>query len=278
VAPAELERARRDNARERADRIPEDSLAWRRKEFEQSFGQLLPIDAVDRLLEQARPKLTEARGMFMLGSGAFFYEMANNVRTDNGLSPEQRNQILALLSAGQMYLARTDVFDERRMTRALTALSRAARASGVDSYDDLRQLDFDALLGRFGVFLPAGKQVFAAYDLDVNGTLRSARFRTLSQDLDKATVQVSMTVLDVPVEFPLELMAADGDWYLVAPHRVSEEPFVGEGPVEAMPEAVAAEPELAVPVDVSLEPAQDSVVEVTIHRPVRVVPATDEPR
>lgn len=271
VAPAELARMREEQQRERAAELSEDALAYRRKEFQDSFGQLLPADAVTRLLEQARPRMAEARGMFLMGSGAFFYEVSNSLRTDASLEADDRNQLLALLNAAQLYLARVDVFDERRMERALTALSRAARATGISSYDELHRLDFDALLGRFSAFLPAGKQMFAAYDLDVDGTLRSARFRTVAQDLDRATVRVSLTVLDVPVEFPMQLTAIDGEWYLVAP-PTHDEPAV-EQTAEVAEEAVAA----AVVPEVAEQPAGESApaskVEVKIHRPVRVLAA-----
>lgn len=251
VAAPEIDKARAEIVRGQREEISADSLEWRRKDFDGSFGALLPAGAAEALLERVRPRLGEARAMFMLGSGAFFFEAAQQIRDDQSLESAERTQLLALLQAAQLYLARVDVFDEHRMHKAISELSRAARATALQSYDQFRLLDFDTLLGRFGGFLPAGKRAFAAYDLDVNAILRSARFRTAAQDLDQATVSVQLTLLDVPVEFPMELHAWQGDWYLVTPEpepvpmpNPEAEPFAT---VEALMTEPAAAAEAAQP-------------------------------
>lgn len=247
IAAPEIDKARAEIERGQGEALSEESLAWRRKDFDGSFGALLPAGAADVLLDTMRPRLAEARAMFMLGSGAFFLDAAQQIGNDQSLETARRTQLLALLQAAQLYLARVDIFDERRMHKAISELSRAARATGVQSYDQFRLLDFDTLLGRFGGFLPAGKRAFAAYDLDVNAILRSARFRTAAQDLDQATVLVQLTVLEVPVEFPMQLQAWQSDWYLVTPEPEPEpspdpaaEPFVDVETSMAQPEAATA--------------------------------------
>lgn len=224
MAPDELERERsklerRTLERHKLDQPESGMRAFQRKQFDEHYGMLLGPDAVSLVMNEVGPKLAELRVPMLAGQMQFFIEASKGLAEAEELSEQHRAELLALLGATQMYLARTDVLDPARFRKAVQDVVLAARAAGVYSLDQLEQLQFDERLIRFSHFLSAGKRALAHYDLDANAVLRSARFRTLDQSDNTATVEVELTVLDVRVHFPLNLYAHQGRWYFIPSSR-----------------------------------------------------------
>lgn len=228
LPPRVYAEAQADVARKQATELDDSDpqqLVRRRAEFAETFGLLQRPDAASVLMEKLRPQLLEARVAMLAGQLMFFTQAREEIGKNTETPAADRAQQLALLNAVQLYLGRVDVLDEARLTRALNEFSRAARETGIQQFDHLRSLDLEGLLQRFSTFLPASKRAFAAYEIDVNAILRSARFRTMELSPEISVIEVELELLDVPVRFPVTLRAAAGDWYLLSePQETSEDP------------------------------------------------------
>jgi hypothetical protein len=120
--------------------------------------------------------------------------------------------MLDAMRATQAWAMRTDFSDPERLRRAVGALSKAVRATGLDDPAAFADLPFEDALARMDGFLAAAKAIALAYDLDVDAILRSHRVREVLREGDEATLETQFTVFGVPVLLRESMVLRDGLW------------------------------------------------------------------
>lgn len=185
-----------------------------RVEFAEKVGKLTAPDAIDVLMAEIEPKLVEARpkavGAVLLGLGALQMALASE---DNDLSVEQRASLQAMLPGLQSWANSTDFLNSDLMRQSLSLIAAAARSTGIDSLEALRQLSFDNALNKAGTMLAAGKQAAALYGLNIDAIVDSLQVDVLSVDGATARVRSTVTLFNASVSTEQDLVLINGQWY-----------------------------------------------------------------
>lgn len=143
------------------------------------------------------------------------------------IEPGERIALIDAMRAAQAWAMKVDWSDPERLRRAVGALAKAVRATGVDSPDAFADLPFEDAVVHFDGFLAAGKSMALAYDLDVDAILRSYRVREVMRDGDEATLEERFTLFGVSVPVRSTLVWHDGKW--VPPAYVQAEAELARG-------------------------------------------------
>ncbi|SDD59810.1 hypothetical protein [Aquimonas voraii] len=185
-----------------------------RAEFAESVQKLIAPDAVDTLMAEIEPKLTEraaqSEGMILLGLGALNMAVTS---PDSDLTEEQRAMLKAALPGIEAWVIQTDFFSVDTLRQALTLVADAARRTGISELEQFKMLSFEQVLGHGGRMLAAGKQAVKLYGIDLDAIASTARMDVLEVDGDEARVRTTFTVFDAPLHFEQTLVQVDGRWY-----------------------------------------------------------------
>lgn len=185
---------------------------------------LLDDEGTEVLVREWHAELTGPRGAAAPGTlsvgiaGLFGKAMADPAQT-----PQQRVTMLYAMRAAQAWAMRVDFSDPERLRRAVGALAKAVRDTGVDDPAAFTDLPFEDALLHMGDFLAAAKAMALAYDLDIDAILRSHRVREVMREGDQATLESRITVFDVPLEFRSTVVLRDGQWIDAKRARIEDE-------------------------------------------------------
>ncbi len=215
VPPAQLETAKQKFM---ADLKSEEITEERRAEFAQTMQRLTAPNAEAEMMAEIRPQLEQLQApemkaqlpaMIAMGKG-FALQAINE---DKDMTATQKSQASGVLNAMATW-AETGQFAEiDRAERAVSAIVSTARSLPVKTLDEVYALDFNGMMGLFSTAFAGAKDIFKAYDIDLDRTLGSVRAETVSQDGDNANVRVKMEFLGAPLEFDTQMVRVDGRWY-----------------------------------------------------------------
>jgi hypothetical protein len=188
--------------------------AANQKEFTESWGKLIAPNAVDLWMEQAEPKLAEARpqlaGALLMGMGALQMAVYSN---DTEITESQREALQTALPNIQDWLNDTDFLSSASMREVATLITNAARRTGITRLEDFKALSFDQALAKADALLQAGKQSARIYGLDVDVILDSMRVQTLKNDGKNARIKTTITVFGANLDHEQDLVLENGRWY-----------------------------------------------------------------
>lgn len=142
---------------------------------------------------------------------------------DPSRTPAERAALMDAMRGAQAWAMQVDWTDPERLRRAVGALAKAVRATGVDSPDAFLDLPFEDALAHFDGFLAAAKAAALAYDLDIDAILRSHRVREVMREGDTATLSAEFTVFGVPLAQQTTMVWRDGVWMDTARARAVDE-------------------------------------------------------
>jgi hypothetical protein len=174
---------------------------------------LLDDEGTEALVREWHAELTGPRGAAAPGTlsvaiaGFFGQAMSDPSRT-----PAERASMLDGMRAAQAWAMRTDFTDPERLRRAVGALAKAVRDTGVDDPLAFADLPFEDALLHMGDFLVAAKAMALAYDLDIDAILRSHRVREVAREGDRSTLEAQYTLFGVPIVQRTTLVLRDGWW------------------------------------------------------------------
>lgn len=192
--------------------------------FGRTWTLLLDDEGTEVLVREWHAELTGPRGAAAPGTlsvgiaGLFGKAMADPEQT-----PQQRATMLDAMRAAQAWAMRVDFSDPERLRRAVGALAKAVRDTGVDDPAAFADLPFEDALLHMGDFLAAAKAMALAYDLDIDAILRSHRVREVMREGDQATLESRIVVFDVPLEFRSTVVLRDGQWIEAQRARIEDE-------------------------------------------------------
>jgi len=192
--------------------------------FERTWTLLLDDEGTEALVREWHAELTGPRGAaapgtLSVGIAGFF----GKAMADPEQTPQQRATMLDAMRAAQAWAMRVDFSDPERLRRAVGALAKAVRDTGVDDPAAFADLPFEDALLHMGDFLAAAKAMALAYDLDIDAILRSHRVREVLREGDQATLESRITVFDVPLELRSTVVLRDGQWIDAKRARIEDE-------------------------------------------------------
>lgn len=214
VPPARLEEAK---ARWMAEFKDEEITEESRAEFAETMNKLTAPDAEQQLMAEIRPQLEQFQGEMkaqlpmMVAMGKGFIISAINESED--LTPEQKPQVTSLVNALGTWAESGEFASVDRAERAVREVTAAARRMPVRTLDELHALDFNGLMNVVGIGYDGLKGVLGAYDIDMDGTLASARAETITEQGDNATVRVHFQFMGTPLTYDTQMVRIDGRWY-----------------------------------------------------------------
>jgi hypothetical protein len=138
---------------------------------------------------------------------------AEFVRNHPRLGEDERGHYASLVEALGAWGRGAPLSDRERAHAGIDRIAAAARASGLDSVEDLRAAGMDASLRRLQPFFAAWLATFADYGLDLDQALADARVELVEQEGRHARVRLAYTLAGSDVEGEFALRRIDGRWY-----------------------------------------------------------------
>ena len=161
---------------------------------------------VEAALNEMRPQVGMMTGMFSaMAQGA--------IEQESSLSPSDREQAMAVVSALQETVLQNDLTDPKLARKALGIVCKTVRSLEVEDLDDVYELTFEEVLGRVGLALRGAKDVLALYGFELNGWLSSFSAETMHTDGDYAVVRVSYSILGLDESADVEMTRVSGRWF-----------------------------------------------------------------
>lgn len=128
-------------------------------------------------------------------------------------SPAQRAHYVQRVIALSGWAQTAPLSDPQLAQAAITTLTTAARATGLDSAQAFQHTGMTASLQRLGPFAAALKQVLAGYGLKLDDSLDQLRAGLVTQQGDQATVRVQYPLAGQELDLQVALVRRDGHWY-----------------------------------------------------------------
>jgi hypothetical protein len=189
-----------------------DAAATADDTMQQAWIKLQSAEGVDALVAEWQPIIAEQAGdslmKFNLGFGALLMEIAN----DKEMNATEMQQMTQLMYAVQGWTGRVDFADGERLRRALQAVSKLVRQTGLKQFGDIRGLYFEDAVVHGDSLIATAKQVLAAYDLPIDEMLNSVRLSEVDAHEDKATLRLEARLLGVNVSEDIERQYYNGTW------------------------------------------------------------------
>src|SRR5690606_23650412 len=190
------------------DALPPDmhaglAQAWRDDRSRWPLSEL-PLDSQlqPALAALARPGAEQALGQAydrqFAGQGVALRDAARSLalfgaqylEQQGHYSAEERGHYTQVVAALGAWAVRAPLGDRKRAHAAIGQLTAAARATGLDAEDSLREAGMEESLRRLGPFLAATKAVIAGYGLDLDASLAELRTGLVQEDGDQASVRI----------------------------------------------------------------------------------------
>ncbi len=131
-----------------------------------------------------------------------------------GYSAEERAHYTQIVAALGAWAAQAPLGDRKQAHAAIERLAAAARATGLEHEDSLRDAGMEESLRRLGPFLAATKAAIAGYGLDLDASLAGLRTGLVDQAGDHASVRIHYTLGTTEIDTVVSLTRRDGHWYL----------------------------------------------------------------
>lgn len=167
---------------------------------------------VDELMADLGPRLEAARENLPLMLIAAQTMGHASISNNDALTEAQKNSANELLGALGKWAAGRDLADPALAREALTVWVSGARELELEQASDLRDLEFEDMVGRAGLLLGATKSALQVYEFNLDDVLSSVRAETLRQQGDTALVRVRFELLGTSQEFDVALQRVDGRW------------------------------------------------------------------
>lgn len=129
-------------------------------------------------------------------------------------SADERAHYVQLVKALSAWAQAAPLSDPKLARSAITTLTTAARATGLDSDAALQAAGMTGSLQRLSPFAAASKQVLASYGLSLDESVAQMRTGLSSQDGDSAVVHVQYPLAGHDIDLQVALQRRQGHWYL----------------------------------------------------------------
>ena len=191
-----------------ADMKKQPISADERRQFTESFGRLTAPGAVDSIMKEIEPKLSEYKnqlpGFIAMGAGALQMQVANS-----SVSEDEKASATKAITAIQTWAGKTDFADPKRARNAVTALVEAATSINLKTPEDVKALSFEQAMDKVGVCLGGFKKALNAYDFDLDAMLGSVKVTDLAKP---GEVQIKATVFGTELTSKGNLTQREGRW------------------------------------------------------------------
>ena len=135
------------------------------------------------------------------------------VRNEGEFSDAEREHYAQVIQALGAWAAAAPLADRQRAKASIVRLAAAARAAGLDEPADFTALGMTGSLERLQPFLAATMRTLAEYGLDLHASLDGLAVEAVSQDGDRAVVQVRYPLAGRTITTRVDLERIDGRWY-----------------------------------------------------------------
>ena len=215
LPPADYANLRVDWSRQERDKQPISTED--RARFNQAMQQLTGPDAENKLYAELQPKLAAMEQQYkdqlpvLISVGE---AVAKSAIAQNGeLSSMQKTQVNDALDVITPWARETPWFDQAKAKQAVGVAVATARKLDLKSPEQLRAMDFDTVMGKYGIGYHGLKQLLAIYGLSVDDTLDSVKLSEVSSSDDHAVVKIDYTLLGKPLSTETKLVKENGRWY-----------------------------------------------------------------
>lgn len=207
---------RADWPREHATDAPpsaEDRVA-----FEAKMKEFTDPGAEDKLYAQAKPVLAQWQRQYSDQLPVIIGVMQGIARTgidqSHAMTAAQKQQLNDVLNVFVPWAQQQATwFDQAKAKQAIGALVATARQLDLKNADQLRAMDFDTAMQKYGTGFTGLKNVLAIYGLSIDQTLDSVKVTPLENANGHARVKVDYTLLGKPLSTESNLVQQDGRWY-----------------------------------------------------------------
>lgn len=215
LPPADYANLRTDWSRREQDK--QRVTAEDRAKFNETMQRLTGPDAENKLYAELQPKLAAMEQQYkdqlpvLISVGAALAK--NTVAQSKDLTPTQKTQASDALDVIGPWAQQTPWFDQAKAKAAIGVAVATARKLDLKSPEQLRAMDFDAVMGKYSIGYGGLKQLLAIYGLSVDDTLNSIKLTPVSNSDGHAVVKVDYTLLGKPLSTESKLVQQDGRWY-----------------------------------------------------------------
>ena len=215
LPPADYANLRSDWNRHHHDQQP--ITPADRAKFNEAIQQLTGPDAENKLYAQLQPKLAAMKQQYqdqlpvLIMVGAAFVK--NAVTQNKELTPTQKNQANDALNVITPWAQHAPWFDQAKAKQAVGVAVTTARKLDLKSPEQMRAMDFDAVMGKYSIGYGGLKQLLAIYGLSVDDTLNSVKLSEVSNSNGHAMVKIDYTLLGKPLSAETKLVKEQGRWY-----------------------------------------------------------------
>ncbi len=188
-----------------------------RKEFADKMEMMTAPDAEEKLFKQAEPLLAQYESKYKaqlpmyVGMGQTMATTAINQSKE--MTPEQKKQTSEFLSAAAQWMLNTNWGDQAKAKQVIAVAVSTARKLDIKTLDQARAMDYDQAMLKYGQSWMGLRKVLAVYDMNIDKALDSVKAKTVSEQDGAATVQVSYTLFDKPMQTNVQMVERDGQWY-----------------------------------------------------------------
>jgi hypothetical protein len=242
LPPADYANLRADWSRHAQDKGP--ITAEDRAKFNQAMQQLTGPDAENKLYAELQPKLAAMEQQYkdqlpvLISVGEALAKSA--ISQNKELTPTQKSQVNDALDVITPWAQKTPWFDQAKAKQAIGVAVTTARKLDLKSPEQLRAMDFNAVMGKYSIGYAGLKQLLAIYGLSVDDTLDSVKLSEVSRSDGHAVVKIDYTLLGKPLSTESKLVKEDGRWYsedmlnnVRKSHQQLSQPTVAQAPVPA---------------------------------------------
>jgi len=215
LPPADYANLRADWSRHEQDQRP--ITAEDRVKFNETMQQLTAPDAENKLYAQLQPKLAAMEQQYkdqlpvLISVGEALVK--NGIAQSKDLTSTQKTQANDALDVITPWAQQTPWFDQARARQAIGVAVATARKLDLKGPEQLRTMDFDAVMGKYAIGYGGLKQLLAIYGLSVDDTLDSIKLSELSNSNGHAVVKIDYTLLGKPLSTESKLVQENGRWY-----------------------------------------------------------------
>jgi hypothetical protein len=186
--------------------------AKERADFTESLNKLLAPGAIDKLVAEAEPKLTEMKPQ--LAMIPMFAGMAQQgIQADETKSAAEKAQLTAMLNAAQGWAVKTDFTDANRLRKALNEIANGVRATKITSLDQMQALSFDQVLDKAGVMVGGMKSAMRAYDLNLDDIVASYKAEQVSVTGNNAKIKTTVTMFGQQIVGETDMVKVGDRWF-----------------------------------------------------------------
>ncbi len=181
-------------------------------QFAMLMTQLTAPGAENTLFLLAKPKLAETQAMLPM-AGMFLGMAVAGLDKDDKLSAEEKQQAQKVVAALSTWITGLKLDDEAKLKQAIGLACTTARALKLQDLDQVRALEFDALLTKVGPVVGGVSSILAIYGLDLKASAASLKAGTPVVTGTTAKVPVSFTLLGQTFSSTSIFEQHGGKWY-----------------------------------------------------------------